>query len=107
MINEYETADQMEMAYIAYLGMFPFEYDRSNERKVVMIIKGDYDVIEGKLREMWDDDERSKDFRKHLNAFKTVKQQTWVGGKFDPNFYRRSVEIGGDSNEKTIKKVHQ
>jgi hypothetical protein len=102
MINEYETSDQMEMAYIIYLAMFSFEYNRDNERKVVMIVKGDKDIIEGKIREMWDDDERSKDFRKHLTAFKTAKQQTWVGGRFDPNFYRKSSMDGIIKNQSNV-----
>lgn len=99
LLDEYTTDDQMEMAYIHYLGCFSYDFDRENEKKVKMIVKGDVRIIRAKIRDMWED---RNDFRKMINAYKSIKRSLWVGNKYDPNFYQNR-----NQNERTIKKVHQ
>lgn len=101
-LQEYETTDILEMTYYHYLG-FPYEIDKSNPRKAVMIVKGDPELIKAKAEDFWSDSENSKVFaRRFLNSFKQMKQALWIGGKYDENFYSKRSESG----ERTIK-AHQ
>ena len=102
-IQEYETYDLMEMAFLYDMG-FPFEMNKENPRKVIMIVKGDPDHIASLIRELWDTD-RSK-FRRHYNAIKAVKQSTWVGGVYDPNFKNRNNGEEAPAERRTVK-AHQ
>ena len=85
MISEFETYDQMEMAYLYDLGL-PYELDRTNPKKVVMIVKGDVVFIREKLDELWQD---RNNFRRHYNSIKDMKRSLWVGGVYDRDYYNK------------------
>jgi hypothetical protein len=87
---EYQTTDQMEMAYIVFYGKFPYSFDRSNQHKVVMIVEGDGELVKQKIDEMWQDSKNTNDFRRHINAFKALKQMLWVDGRYDPSQSRKN-----------------
>ncbi len=88
MISEFETTDQLEMAYLYDLGL-PYEFDKTNPKKVIMIIKADRDFIREKLEDLWSDRDN---FRRHYNAIKDIKRSLWVGGVYDSNFYSKEKQ---------------
>jgi len=93
-LDEYETTDQAEMAYLRFCG-FPFEYDRENPRKVKMIVKGDLRLIKQSAKDFWDNRGRYLDF---LNAWKENKRSLWIGQEYDPTFKARKNKFYGNKN---------
>jgi len=89
-INEYKTSEIFEMTYLFYLG-FPHEFDRKDPKRVEMIFFGDVSLIVSKLKDFWDCNTRV-DARGLLNAFKELKKSLWIGGVYDPNYYRKNEE---------------
>lgn len=94
--SEFETYDQMEMAYLYDLGL-PYEFDRSNPKKVIMIVKADAAFVREKLEDLWQD---RNNFRRHYNAIKDIKRSLWVGGVYDKDFYVKEKQ-NANSNLRT------
>lgn len=92
MIEEYQTTDQMEMAFIIHYGKFPYSFDRSNQFKVIMIVEGDRELIKSKIDEMWQDAKNTNEFRRHINAYKSLKQMLWINGTYNPSYARKTCE---------------
>jgi len=101
--SEFETTDQMEMAYLYDLGL-PYELDRSNPKKVVMIVKSDRSFVQDKLNDLWED---RNDFRRHYNAIKDIKRSLWVGGTYDSNFYNGRNKNENNNNRTPDKQEKQ
>jgi len=89
--NEFETCEQVEMAYIIDLG-FPYVLDRSNPKKVIMIVKTDAFHVDSLIKGMWAADEFSHRFLRHFNVIKDLKRALWVGGVYDKDFYKEKQE---------------
>lgn len=86
MLEEYGTFEKFEMVYLYYIGL-PYEYDRTNPRRIKMIFKGDPAFIKAKLADFWDGKARVNAVGL-MNAFKDVTKSLWVDGTYKPNFYQ-------------------
>jgi hypothetical protein len=100
MIQEYETTELLEMAFLSFKG-FPYELDRENPFKVKAIFKGDPVLMRDLLEEFW---AGSKE-RALLNSFIQVKRALWIGGKYDKNFYAKRFTNNENKNEETETKL--
>ncbi len=88
MLNEYETYDQLEMVYLYHIGI-PYEVDRENPQKIKLIFKGDIVLIKGKLDDFWNGNTRV-DARKLMQDWQSIKRLLWVGGGYNPNYYKKN-----------------
>lgn len=106
--NEYRTSEIFEMTYLFYLG-FPHEFDRTDPKRVEMLFFGDVPLIVGKLKDFWDCNTRV-DARGLLNAFKELKKSLWIGGTYDPEYYKKKTnekdnDIRQTDQQKELKTV--
>lgn len=95
--NEFETCEQVEMAYIKELG-FPYKLDKSNPKKVVMIVRSDAEHIASLVNGMWEGDELSHKFLQHFNVIKELKRELWVGGVYDKDYYAKEKQNANNNN---------
>jgi hypothetical protein len=89
-INEYETYDQREIAYLYHLRI-PYEMDKENPRQIKFIFKGDLDFMKERLEDFWSGNTRV-DALTLLQDWQSVKSMMWVGNAYNPNYYKKPNE---------------